>query len=185
VVDVGCGTGLNLGLLAERVGVAGRVVAVDLSRPMLDRAEAKVRRHGWTGVRLHHGDATTMDPAEIERLAGGPVDAVLATYALSLMPGWPRAWRRMLATARPGARLAVVDMRTPLGRARPLSPVARLACALGGADIAAHPWQGVERDTREVRSWSLCGGHVQVRSGTLAAHPGPAQPAGTTRAWPT
>jgi len=45
-------------------------------------------------------------------------------------------------------------------------PLARLACTVGGADIEAHPWVGVDEDLEDVTRLSLRGGHIQVRAGT-------------------
>lgn len=169
VLDVGCGTGLNFPLLRGAVGASGRVVGVDRSARMLDQAGRRAGRRDWGNV-----DLVRIDAAELEADAlGGPgreagFDAVLFTYALSLMADWETAWERATALAVPGARVAVVDMQRPEGRAAALSPLARLACALGGADIEAHPWTAVEQHTVDTGSWSLRGGHVQVRAGTLA-----------------
>lgn len=168
VVDLGCGTGLNLPYLQRRIGPDGMVVGVDASRQMLDRAARRARRAGWDNVVLMARDATTLAPAEVvESLGGRRIDAVLATYALSLMPDWPAAWQRMRDLAGPGGRVAIVDMQRPTGRAAALVPLARLACALGGADINAHPWTAVEQDAVEVRSASARGGHLQVRVGQV------------------
>lgn len=78
VVEFGCGPGVNLPALREQVGPSGTVVAVDLTRPMLDRARALVSRRGWQNVSLVQADATTppIDSA----------DAVLATFVTSLFP---------------------------------------------------------------------------------------------------
>ena len=168
VLDLGCGTGLNLPLLLEAVGPGGRVVGLDASPQMLAVARRRARARGADNVVLVRADATTVDPARIARLfTAGSADAVLSTYALSLMPDWRQAWRRCLRLAGPQARMAVVDMRLPAGRARLLAPLARLACALGGSDPGACPWTAVEADCREVAAAGLRGGHIQVRAGTL------------------
>ncbi len=57
-------------------------------------------------------------------------------------------------------------MESPHGWARAFDPVARLACLLGGSDINARPWTLLETTARDVQSWSMRGGHVQVRVGT-------------------
>ena len=167
VLDVGCGTGLNLRRLAEAVGPTGSVTGLDLSERMLEVAGRTVRRKALPQVRLVAGDAMT---AEALGRAGesGRFDAVIATYSLSLMPDVAAAWDAARGVLAPQARVSVVDMAPPSGRARMLSRPARLACWLGGADIDAHPWTTVERDLTDVRGWSLRGGHVQVRVGQLA-----------------
>jgi ubiquinone/menaquinone biosynthesis C-methylase UbiE len=46
VVEVGCGTGLNLGWLHDAVSPGGRVIGVDASESMLSAARRRTRRHG-------------------------------------------------------------------------------------------------------------------------------------------
>ena len=172
VLDIGCGTGLNIPLMREVVGPTGRIVGVDASANMLAQARAKAERRGWMNIDLENADATTLTPGWLDGRPGpgrGPdgADAVLFTYSLSVMTNWPEAWRAATAAARPGARVAVVDMRTPTGAATVFAPLARLACILGGSDITAHPWTALEQECTDVQAWSLRGGHIQVRAGTL------------------
>ncbi len=170
VLDVGCGTGLNLPILADAVGAAGVVVGVDASAQML--AAARRRHHHRGGpnpaLRLWRRDATDLSHLDDEEpaLVDG-ADAVLFTYSLSLMRPWQNAWASATALARPGARVLVVDMALPTGPARALAPLARLACRLGGAEITAHPWQALERECDDVVHRTARGGHVQVWAGTL------------------
>lgn len=172
VLDIGCGTGLSFPLIRAAVGPTGRIVGVDASLDMLARARAQTERRGWENTDLVCADATTLTQASFRESLGhghdtNGADAVLFAYSLSVMTDWPQAWRAVTAAARPGARVAVVDMRTPTGNATGFAPLARLACALGGSDINAHPWTSLERDCTDVRAWSLRGGHIQVRAGTL------------------
>lgn len=166
VLDVGCGTGLNFPLLARAVG-AGTVIGVDSSPQMLAAAWRKVPAPAEGAVLLQRADATTMAHLRHDEpsLSDG-ADAVLFTYSLSLMRPWRQAWEQAMALARPGARVVVVDMANPTGRARLLSPLARLACALGGADINAHPWQALAQECSDVTHLQAWGGHVQVWAGT-------------------
>lgn len=166
VLDVGCGTGLNLPLLVAAVGPSGSVVGLDRSPAMLARARRRPAAQGRTPVHLVEGDAT-QDRALAATARDGVFDAVLCTYALSLMDDVDAVWRGLRHMLRPGAGVAVVDMARPSGRWAWTTPAAVLACRLGGADIDAHPWELVEPDLSGVRRWSRCGGHVQVRVGTL------------------
>lgn len=168
VLDIGCGTGLNFPLLLAAVGQSGQVVGVDRSREMLEVARRKTLHRPPGNVALVEADAEQLDEIAVGldgRVA--PFDAVLFTYSLSLMSNWEQAWRRATSLVRPGGRAAIVDMESPHGWARLLDPAARLACLLGGADINARPWTLLERASADVQSWSLRGGHVQVRVGTL------------------
>lgn len=165
VLDIGCGTGLNFAHLQRGIGPSGSITAVDTSAQMLRQARRRADSAGWNNVRLVEADATELDADTLH--AGGGFDAVISTYALSLMVNWPLAMSLMTAVTRPGGRLAVVDMQTPIGWARPWTPLARLACWLGGSDIEAHPWTAVESTLTDVRAVSLRGGHIQVRVGSL------------------
>ncbi|WP_309484141.1 class I SAM-dependent methyltransferase [Pseudarthrobacter sp. NS4] len=172
VLDLGCGTGLNFPLLQECVGPAGTIIGIDRSAQMLEQARRRVEAAGWRNVILVRADAVLMDPAavraDIAQQGGAPAsDAALATYALSLMPEWRKAWANIAALLRGQGRAAVVDMQEPEGWGRVFTPLARAACALGGADIQAHPWRAVEEDCTDVVRSSARSGHVQVRAGAL------------------
>ncbi|GAA1158077.1 class I SAM-dependent methyltransferase [Nesterenkonia sandarakina] len=170
VLDLGCGTGMNFPLLQDQVGPNGRIVGIDRSADMLAQARKKATRQGWDNVILIQADATALDPAEISAQitrAGGQAlsDAALTTYALSLMQPWQDAWTHMRMLTAEQARLGVLDMQRPTGASSVLTPLARIACWMGGADIDAHPWTALERDCTDVRTASARGGHLQVRAG--------------------
>lgn len=168
VLDVGCGTGLNIPGLLDAVGTNGRVVGVDRSPEMLEVARRKAIQLPPGNLTLLEADAEQLDSVAVgsEGIAAS-FDAVLFTYSLSLMSHRQDAWQRATALVRPGGRAAIVDMESPHGWARLLDPAAQLACWLGGADIHARPWTLLERTAHDVQSWSFRGGHIQVRAGTL------------------
>ncbi len=117
VCEVGCGTGRNLVVLARRYPSAA-VYGIDASAEMLKSAEAKIRRHGLEGrIRIRRALAEELDPAATFGLEG-PFDAVLFSYALSMMPGWERALERALAALAPDGTLAVVDFSEQRGLPR-------------------------------------------------------------------
>jgi demethylmenaquinone methyltransferase/2-methoxy-6-polyprenyl-1,4-benzoquinol methylase len=162
VLDVGCGTGLNLPLLRAAVGSSGAVIGLDASAAMLRQSEIRIRRHGWTNVTTVAADAR--DPATD---IGAPFDALLATYAFSLMSDWRQAWARSVALVRPGGRVAVVDLGLPVGRRRLLAPLARLACLAGGSDPRRRPWEAVGQLAPDASHAVLRGGHIHVAAGTV------------------
>ncbi|HEX5496471.1 MAG TPA: methyltransferase domain-containing protein [Mycobacteriales bacterium] len=169
VLDIGCGTGLNFEPLNAVVGATGTIIGLDVNAPMLARAHARTRRHDWVNVRLVRADAGRCDLAGL--VGAGAVDAVLFTYALSVIEDGPAAWASALPVVRPGGRLAVVDLALPTGRAAVLAPAARLACLAGGARLGRQPWRWVARDTGEVEQRSLRAGHIRVAAGTAPERP--------------
>lgn len=100
MLDVGCGTGLNLGDLRDRVGAEGRVTGIDASPEMAAIARERVARHGWANVRVL---AAAIEDAEVEPGA----DAALFSFVHDIMQT-ESAIRRIVAILRPGARVASV-----------------------------------------------------------------------------
>ncbi len=178
VLDIGCGTGLNFSLLQQRIGASGTIVGIDRSAEMLRQARRRTEWRGWGNVILIQADMVLGDPrsimARIQERGGAAIsDAALATYSLSLMGDWERAWATMTSLLGPGSRVGVVDMADPTGGARWLTPLARLACALGGSDIHAAPWRAVEEQCTDVVRASARAGHLQIRAGkTVPARTG-------------
>jgi len=102
VVDVGCGTGANLPHLRERVGPAGRVVGLDVTGPMLDRARRLVERRGWSNVHLLRADGARLP-------LSGPVDAVLGTFVVGMFRDPAAAVEGWCDVLAPGGRVALLD----------------------------------------------------------------------------
>lgn len=104
VLDLACGTGLNFAAIEEAVGPSGRIVGVDLSTDMLSQAYRKNLHAGWTNVRLIPADITTFRPVE-------PVDAVLCTFAIGLLPDPDLGACAFVDMVRPGGYVLVTDTR--------------------------------------------------------------------------
>ena len=106
VVDMGCGTGLNFPYLQEAVGPTGRVVGVDLTDAMLERAGERAERHGWQNIELVEADL-------LDYVFPPDVDAALATFALEMVPEYDAVIRRVADALPPGKRLALLGLKHP------------------------------------------------------------------------
>ena len=117
VVEMGCGTGANLPHLRERVGPEGTVVCIDLTRGMLATANRRIDRAAWDNVHCLQADATR-PPLAVDE----PVDAVLATFVVGMLPDPGAAVEGWLGMLRPGGRLGLMDAApTERAFARPLN----------------------------------------------------------------
>ncbi|MGH8707706.1 MAG: class I SAM-dependent methyltransferase [Burkholderiales bacterium] len=105
VLDVACGTGLSLPLLAERVGAAGAVVGVELSPEMLRQARARLAQARWPQVTLVEA---SMEQAALE----GRFDAVLFNYTHDVLQS-PRALANVFAHVKSGARVVAAGVKHP------------------------------------------------------------------------
>jgi SAM-dependent methyltransferase len=98
VVDVGCGTGLCLPLLQERIGAEGVIIAVDESEPMLEIARARAENFGWSNVTFIVATAAEVDL---------PVDPDAALFcAVHDIIRCPDSVDNILSQLRPGAHIA-------------------------------------------------------------------------------
>lgn len=107
VLEIGCGTGRNLILAAERYPSAG-FYGVDVSSAMLETAAAAIGKAGLAHrIRLAQADARTLDPRAV--LGVAEFDRVFVSYALSMIPPWREALERAFAAVKPGGSLHIVD----------------------------------------------------------------------------
>lgn len=118
VLEVGCGTGLNFRFVQERLDPArGRLVGLDFSSDMLERAERRVESRGWPNVELIQADASNMS-------LGRRFDGILFAYSITMIPDWRAALKHAFDHLKPGGRMVVLDFGQFRGWG-PLGPVMR------------------------------------------------------------
>jgi len=106
VVDIGCGTGLNFSLLHEVIGSDGKIIGVDLSEAMLDKARQRVADNNWKNVELVCTDATQFEYPD--NLGG-----ILSTLALILILDCGRVVSNGCQALAPGRSFSVMDVAWP------------------------------------------------------------------------
>jgi len=150
VLDLGCGTGLNVPLLAEAVGPEGKVIALDYTEGMLAQARKKAKRQGLNNVVFGLMDARDLSQDRLDEVCGHAVqvDAAVATLLLSVVPDWRQVFERMWAVLRPGGVCAVLDGYPLAGPLKLFSLAENLAAA---ADTDRPTWDLLEEVAEDVR----------------------------------
>ncbi len=130
VLDLGAGGGLDVFLAANKVGKMGKVIGVDMTPDMVERARQNARKDKYTNVEFRLG--------EIENLpvADNTVDAIISNCVINLSPDKPRVFQEAFRVLKPGGRLMVSDM--VLLQELPefvKKSAAAYACCIGGASL--------------------------------------------------
>ena len=106
VLDLGAGAGLDAFVARRIVGEAGRVLGVDFTPEMVEKARANAAKLGYGNVAFEHGDIESLP------FADASVDVVISNCVLNLVPDKARAFAEMARVLRPGGHFCVSDVVT-------------------------------------------------------------------------
>jgi SAM-dependent methyltransferase len=116
VADIGAGTGYFTFQVADAVGAAGRVMALDIAPEMLDYLDLRVKARRATNVSLRRVAAD--DP----RLEPGSVDTILMIDAIHYVQDRVTYAKKLLPALAPGGRVVIIDYRPRPMSERPWGP---------------------------------------------------------------
>jgi SAM-dependent methyltransferase len=129
VLDLGSGAGIDAFLAAREVGAGGRVIGVDMTPAMLDRARKNAAEGGYKNVEFRLG--------EIEHLpvADGTVDLIISNCVVNLSQQKDQVFREAHRALRPGGRMLVSDLvlEAPLPKEIKESVEAYVGCIAGAS----------------------------------------------------
>ena len=104
VLDLGCGAGIDTILAALAVGPGGRVVGVDMTPEMVERARQHASLAGAKNVEIREGVMEDLP------LPDASVDVVVSNGVLGLSPRQSRALAEVTRVLLPGGRVAIADL---------------------------------------------------------------------------
>ena len=131
VLDLGAGAGFDAFLAARQVGSNGRVIGVDMTPAMLEKARHNAAKAGVENAEFRLG--------EIEHLpvADASVDVIMSNCVINLSPDKPAVFAEAFRVLKLGGRMAVSDVvaTKPLPDALARSVAAHAGCIAGAADV--------------------------------------------------
>jgi len=115
-----CGTGLEFPFIQKDIGPEGKILGIDWSDGMLERARRTIRDNGWTNVELVKCDVTAL-PARIVETAS--YDAGICTLGLSIISEPEKAFQALKNAVRREGRIVIGDVCSFSGMKSLLNPL--------------------------------------------------------------
>ena len=130
VLDLGSGAGLDCILAAQKVGETGRVIGVDMTPEMIERAQANAKKVNLKNIEFRHGYLENL-PVE-----SNTVDVIISNCVINLSPDKEKVFSEAFRVLAPGGKLAVSDIVTagPLPEPVRLSLSAWAGCVAGAVE---------------------------------------------------
>ena len=129
VLDLGSGAGFDAFLAANQVGENGKIIGVDMTAEMIDRAQHNAEKGDYENVEFRLGKIEHLP------LADHSVDVVLSNCVINLSPDKEQVFQEAFRTLKPGGRLMVSDivLMRPLPGFIKTCMEAYVACLAGAA----------------------------------------------------
>lgn len=105
VVDLGSGAGIDVFLSAKRVSKEGKVIGIDMTDEMLERARRNAREGGYTNVEFRKGDIEETIPVD-----ENSADVVISNCVINLTTDKVKAFKEIHRILRNGGRMVISDL---------------------------------------------------------------------------
>lgn len=152
VLDVACGTGLNFPYLFEGVGQEGRIIAVDISPRMLEKARRRAKSLGIGNIEFILSNVSESRFPE--------VDATIACWSMVSIPDYRNALRNVVDSLRRQGKIAILDFKLMGGfSGKIFNPLAGRIFRHSLQDVTREPWHDLEHMLGDVgmREWKYGG----------------------------
>lgn len=146
VLDMGCGSGLMLPWMAERIS-DGEIIAIDFSAKMLDVASRRVMKAG-----LEDKVTVLRENVEGTQFPDEHFDRILATFTVTSVPNPQRLVREMERLLKKDGRAVILDAGKPTSRLMIIYPLCKWIAKIGGYTYWDRDIIGMVNEETELRT---------------------------------
>jgi arsenite methyltransferase len=131
VLDLGSGAGFDAFLALDKVGITGKVIGVDMTPEMINKANENAKKRNFTNVEFKLGEIENIP------LKNNTVDVIISNCVINLSPDKSKVYHEAFRVLKNGGRLAVSDIvsKQPMTEEMKQDSESYCACISGASSV--------------------------------------------------